>query len=303
MNTGVRRIICIYGSIAVADKRTVFEWTMPYEEYSSIRPLPSRPHRLTGDWTTTMYRHFQHNWKTCSLIFKSNYVRKENSRKKSVNYWVGQGKCKVDGCVNVQLVIGSKPQEDEDVVVRAIVCGTCTHAGRPSADDVHVSQSPSADDGVCHKRQLRGAARADIAQHLSETGTSASALHVARLARMHEDELRAGNMSYCQSPQVIRNAQWQYRQQHWLAYDMAAEVHVQKCAWDAALGTRIHGYVQAVAIDPFHAIMFTEEQVSTEAPAMGPYTNYVTLGGRGAEGYRGLHFVMLQGGTVFNYRF
>ena len=244
---------------------------MPYNEFSSIRPLPSRPNRLTGDWTTTMYRHFQHNWKTCSLVFKSNYVRKENSRKKSANYWVGHAKCKVGGCVNVQLIIGNKPQEDEDVVVRAVVCGTCTHGGR-----IHAPQSPpdpSAAGGVLHKRPMRGAARADIAQHLSETGTSPSALHIARLARMHEDELRAGNVSYCQSPQVIRNAQWQYRQQHWLAYNMAAEVHIQKCAWDAALGTRIHGYVQVVAIDPFHAVMFPKEQVSTEVLGMGRYTN------------------------------
>lgn len=73
-----------------------------------------------------------------------------------------------------------------------------------------------------------------------------------------------GNVTKCQTPKVLQQAAYEYRLQQLLAFDTITEVRMQMQSFRSAiLGENgINGYIQTLAVDPFHVTLFTDRQVS-----------------------------------------
>jgi len=79
---------------------------------------------------------------------------------------------------------------------------------------------------------------------------------------MSDDEVEAGNVTKCQSPDVLRQSVYESRRKNQLCDDMVLEVRLQKNAWNASiLGDKVNGYIQGCGLDPFYVVMYTEKQI------------------------------------------
>jgi hypothetical protein len=70
-----------------------------------------------------------------------------------------------------------------------------------------------------------------------------------------------GNITHCQTPEVLKQAAFDLKIKEQLSSDMINEVRIQMEAWNAAIrGQSINGYVQSLGVVPFCVTMFTEKQ-------------------------------------------
>jgi hypothetical protein len=60
---------------------------------------------------------------------------------------------------------------------------------------------------------------------------------------------------------VLKQAVYEYRRNQQLTRDIMMELRIQMEAWNAALGSVVKGYIQSLAIVPFHVISYTEQQL------------------------------------------
>jgi len=164
--------------------------------------------------------------------------------------------------------ISDEPEENKSVLVTAKVHGTCNHSTtlEPKPDSSKyksVENYEVTSMTRLHKRPLKGLDRQKVASTLIETRNTSSNLYYTWLSEMKTEELDAGNITYCQKPDVFRQTVSQYKKQHQFAYDMTQDVHIQMEAWKASLhGKNVHGFVQGLGINPFYAVLYVEEQVN-----------------------------------------
>jgi len=79
---------------------------------------------------------------------------------------------------------------------------------------------------------------------------------------MTEAECTAGNMTTCQTPQVLRQAAYETKRSTQLHHYMVLELDLQRLCWKAALpGKHVSGYVQAIGLRPFFVLAYTEMQL------------------------------------------
>lgn len=72
-----------------------------------------------------------------------------------------------------------------------------------------------------------------------------------------------GNITHCQTPEVLKQAALDLKVKDQLSPDMIDEVRIQMEAWNAAIrGETINGYVQSLGVLPFYVTMFTERQAN-----------------------------------------
>jgi len=172
-------------------------------------------------------------------------------------YWTGKAVCRTGNCVSVHFSILRQPATDEDVTVDVTVVGSCSHVrGSDDDDDREIEVD------MPNRRQLTGADRHSAADVLQASGTSATELHYAKLSQLKHDEVRAGNMTACQTPTVFRQASYERRIAERLHPNVVMELDIARECWQAAIpGASVSGYIQQLGVEPFHVVFYTEEQV------------------------------------------
>ncbi|XP_020612458.1 uncharacterized protein LOC110050829 isoform X2 [Orbicella faveolata] len=110
-------------------KLTKEEW-----ERIPIKTFPSGGRLLSGDWTRIFLSKVKESNPWCSLRFKNNHVRSENSRKiHSAVFFRGGAECKRPECnVKVRFVIRKEKGKHVDVTYVGDVC----HNSQPGVNDV-----------------------------------------------------------------------------------------------------------------------------------------------------------------------
>ncbi|XP_067057790.1 uncharacterized protein [Acropora muricata] len=127
-----------------------FKLTKEDWERIPINTFPSGGRLLSGDWTRIFLQKVKESNPWCSLRFKNNHVRSENSRKiHSAVFFRGGAECKRPECnVKVRFVIRKEMGKHVDVTYVGNVC----HSANPGGSDVssarkrrqvHSSRSPS----------------------------------------------------------------------------------------------------------------------------------------------------------------
>ena len=99
-----------------------------------INTFPSGGRLLSGDWTRIFLSKVKESNPWCSLRFKNNHVRSENSRKiHSAVFFRGGAECKRPECnVKVRFVIRKEKGKHVDVTYVGDVC----HNSQPTVNDV-----------------------------------------------------------------------------------------------------------------------------------------------------------------------
>lgn len=78
---------------------------------------------------------------------------------------------------------------------------------------------------------------------------------------MNQQEIRAGNITTCQTPATIRQAVYENRKKVWLATDIIDELRLMKLDFNTTMAGSIPGFVQAIGVDPFFVVFYSAEQV------------------------------------------
>ena len=60
---------------------------------------------------------------------------------------------------------------------------------------------------------------------------------------MDMQEVKAGNVTYCKSPAVIRQAAYEKRKSAWLANGIVHELELMKSTYESCLGSKVTGYI------------------------------------------------------------
>ena len=99
-----------------------------------INTFPSGGRLLSGDWTRIFLGKVKESNPWCSLRFKNNHVRSENSRKiHSAVFFRGGAECKRPECnVKVRFVIQKEKGKHVDVTYVGDVC----HDSQPGVNDI-----------------------------------------------------------------------------------------------------------------------------------------------------------------------
>ena len=203
-----------------------------------------------------MYAVLHRQVPSCALQFTYNRVSKPDSHKIHAPFWVGRARCRTGDCpVVVKMYIDSQPVPHADVPVRAVVYGDCSHFAVDS--DVPVEMQ------LPNRRFLSGSLRRKTADLLATTQQPATEYYLGRLAEMSDKECQAGNMTTCQTPEVLRQAVSQQKRESQLHHDVVLDVDLQRRCWLAALpGHHVSGFVQALGVFPFFTTFYTEMQVT-----------------------------------------
>ena len=232
-----------------------FTIEMKWEDFVHFLPktCATQHTRLVGEWTHAIYKKFHEVMSSCPLTFHGNRLRQDISRKRNAQYWVGRAVCKMPGCISVTFSILCKPVPGDQVKIVANVCGQCNHVEQ---NETGLSHSCS------KKRNLKGGARAELVADILQSGTESKSQYLNKLAEMNVEELKAGNTTHCQSPQVIRQAVFESRAKQRLTNDLFSELIIQMEAWDAALpGQPVSGYIQSLGHTPLLITFYTAQQV------------------------------------------
>ena len=134
-----------------------FTVSLTWEEFEAIYPANVTSARLSGEWTQLLYTKFHLVWPTCSIIFTTNHVRRQNSRKKNTRFICARAVCKVPGCCSVLFVLPKQPVAGENVVFTVQVNKHCTH--HVNTADATGSTAAGKNADVIHKRPLSGEAK------------------------------------------------------------------------------------------------------------------------------------------------
>ena len=110
-----------------------FKLTREDWERIPINTFPSGGRLLSGDWTRIFLEKVKESNPWCSLRFKNNHVRSENSRKiHSAVFFRGGAECKRPECnVKVRFVI----QKERGKYVDVSYVGNVCHSSRPGVSD------------------------------------------------------------------------------------------------------------------------------------------------------------------------
>ena len=111
-----------------------FKLTKEDWERIPIKTFPSGGRLLSGDWTRIFLSKVKESNPWCSLRFKNNHVRSENSRKiHSAVFFRGGAECKRPECnVKVRFVIRKEKGKHVDVTYVGDVC----HDSQPGVNDI-----------------------------------------------------------------------------------------------------------------------------------------------------------------------
>lgn len=207
---------------------------------------PSKPaYKLKTGWTDIFARQLRTEMPSCSLTFKYQKVKKKNSRKKNCPYFKAQAKCKGVQCGTFDFVISEKPPKRCKEVAIQVIGHNIRHSNKE----------------IKHKRHLMRSERTETQQTLQSKGVSN--VFYEKAGSMQDSELQFGNLSYCQSPTVLRKAKSEWNVHQNLHQDPFTELVLTKnILEDEDVCSKIcKGYVQHIGFIPFLTLLFTEKQL------------------------------------------
>ena len=212
------------------------------EEWVSIAPSKSKPSKLRKGWTNIIYDKFHQNNSACVLNIKHHHVRKPFSRKKNSPYFVAQGACSHEKCAEYKLTMKDIPTRGKITIVVDRI-GPVKHTA-----------------GVFKKRKCAGDKRVEAKREVK--ATAPSELYMARLADMSDTEIQAGNLTTCQSRDVLKTISSEGNKTDRLHDDVFMELVTAHYLYrDTVVNNKIHGYIQKLSYEPFYVICFLEEQI------------------------------------------
>lgn len=175
---------------------------MTYEEFQKYLPTRDDHRGLSGEWTRSFYEHFHRCWPYCSIFFTYNRLKLRNSRATKSSFWVGKARCKIPSCVSATFSIRCEPERGSTVDVCLIVDGQCNHVGATRENEESCGR---------HKRFLTGSDRLAVGVAVNEAGQTPASIYYEHLSQMNAAEIRAGNTTECQTPQILRQSAMEYR--------------------------------------------------------------------------------------------
>ena len=231
-----------------ADPTFFLSLNIPWIEFSRFLPTSSSSTRLRGDWCECIYEKFHNVFPSCALVFKGNRLRPETSRKSNARKWYGTANCKVQGCIKVTFEIQSLPSPGSDVKLTVKTYGHCIHN--------------SGDNAPICRRPLKGQKRQNIVQELKISQTQPKSMYFAKLSQMNDVELKTGNITHCQTPQILKQASHESSLRKRLCIDVFEELIVQQECWNVALpGIAVKGFIQCLGHTPFYVTFYTDQQL------------------------------------------
>lgn len=232
-----------------------FTLILPVNEYKKIQPATSSSSFRRG-WGESVYPLLHQRVPTCAFQFTYNRLSKSNSHKVRAAFWVGRARCRTGDCpVVVHMYIDCRPTLDVDIPIRTVVYGECNHCAVQTDVPVSTVQLPN-------RRFLSDSLRRNTADVIATTQQPATEYYYSRLAEMTDKECQAGNMTACQTPEVLRQAVYEKKRESQLHHDVVLDVDLQRRCWLAALpGRHVSGFVQALGVFPFFVTFYTEMQV------------------------------------------
>jgi len=245
------------------------QFTLTWEEYEKVKPLSDNSMTLSSEWTQLMYHHFHKLYPSCALVFHGNRVKRKDSRKKNARFWIGRARCQTINCIKVLFQIKNIPVAHKVVTVDVTIMGSCVHRHATENEDLgrdvaaqSDSDSSEVNRRVLIKRHLRGSERLRRAEQLAQSEQEPTSSFYETVGEMTDIELQAGNITACQSPQVLRQAKYQYRLNQRLAEDVSEELRIQDKAWEAAFPDKlVKGYIQCMGEKPFFVTFYLHNQV------------------------------------------
>lgn len=232
---------------------TKFSFNLTSSEYSSIKPVAGS-NSLSRGWNTLMYSKFHKFWPSCAIVFNYNHCRKETSRKQKAPFWVGRGLCRTRKCVNIELMIESPPELHANVAVDVTVKGKCTHKAESGGEAFEMVYP--------NRRFLAGKERLHLGSECVVGKRSAQEKYHESMAFMTDEECKAGNKTACQTPNVIRQAIYEFKKKDRLHDDMIQEVNILRRGWISSIKSRqIHGFVQGLGLEPLYILWYLEAQL------------------------------------------
>jgi hypothetical protein len=237
---------------------------IPWDQFSSLMPRGRNKSTLQGDWTDVLYEHYHDLNPSCPLVFKRNRLRDFSSRKRMSRFWYGAATCKFSGCVKVDFEILKVPTVGQDVYVDAITFGVINHRHDVFEDDrsTYGEKASRSDKEGVKKRFLKGVARVQAANDIYQKRTTAKTLYFEKLSSMNSDDLTAGNITACQTPDVLRQAVFENSVRERLSVDVLVELTIQKEAWDVVVPGQINGFIQRLGHTPFFVTFYTQQQIN-----------------------------------------
>ncbi|CAF1491231.1 unnamed protein product [Adineta steineri] len=205
--------------------------------------------KMNEDWTDIFSGKLALCGVECSLSFTKAHIKKGKRKRVCNFFWFRAictiGKCKRSYCI----ILKNEPDVYTSALFFVQTIGEINHG---------VENGTST-------RQLRGKKRYDIGKRANEIGSLA--VFRENLEMADEKLLIAGNLTDCQTIEVIKKAAADYRKKMLIDEDMFKECRMLSHFYNSADVTSIHigGYIQAVGEIPFRAHLYSEDQIERYA--------------------------------------
>ena len=200
--------------------------------------------RMSGPWLKTMRELLITLLPSCVPAFKKNRMAKENSRKSSAPYWSLSAYCTFKDCETMYNIKVDKPKPgDVNIPIHVEFNGTICHSLKET-----------------RATRCSGMERATWGKEAASVGPTE--LFHRKLGKINEKEFKAGNMSHCKSPGILKKASYDTKKIERLHEDVIAELIVLKqhiCMEDNTY-TCLPGYIQLISSIPFSVHMYSEQQ-------------------------------------------
>jgi hypothetical protein len=148
------------------------------------------------------------------------------------------------------------PTDKRDVPVNVRITGDCCHVTHNAFGNLCDKTT------LPNRRFLAGSSRRQRAETINNCGQSATEEYFRAVGDLTEAECHAGNMSHCQTPQVLRQATYERRMNDRLHHDVILELDIQREAWAVSIpGKQVNGYIQFLAMYPFTVTFYCEAQI------------------------------------------
>ena len=150
----------------------------------------------------------------------------------------------------MDFTISDEPIAKEYVVINVTVIGSCQHM----STDVYLDKR--------NYRSLARNCRKVAVQQLCKRTTTSTSMYYSKLLQMPDAECEAGNMTACQSPQVLRQNIYELRKHGNTHHDVVLELRQQREDWMGfEIGRSVHGFLRIIGDTPFFFSFYLEKQV------------------------------------------
>ncbi|WAR14967.1 hypothetical protein MAR_005072 [Mya arenaria] len=219
-----------------------FTFELSKDEWETVCPEKDA-NKMKKGWTELFFDKFHHIVPTCAIAFKYHNVITDSKR--NHHYFTSKAACKMPGCSEFVFVIKTRPKQNTNVKVNE-------HVRKPLIKHKK---------GEVAKRFPKGERRRKVASIVNDVGPST--FHYTEMGEMNEDEILFGNITRCQSKDVLRKAKSDFQMYDVLHDDPFTELILTKDILfdEDRKSKRIKGYIHEISYCPFMTTLYTEEQL------------------------------------------